>query len=118
MADVIVKSFDELDSSYQGAFMHAAKSLGVTAWGMNIERLPPGWADYPLHDHAADGQEEVYLVLEGSVTLEADDDRWTLNPGSLARVGPEQMRKITPGDEGATVLVLGGTPGKAFEPKA
>ena len=68
MADITVKDFDELDSSYEGAFMHAAKTLGVTSWGMNIERLPAGWADYPLHDHVGDGQEEVYVVLEGSVT--------------------------------------------------
>jgi len=26
-------------------------------------------------------------------------------------------RKITPGGEGATLLVIGGTPGKAYEPK-
>ena len=118
MPDVTVKKFDELDSSYEGAFLHAAKSLGVTAWGMNIEKLPPGWPDYPLHDHAGDGQEEVYIVLEGDVTLEADGESWRLEPGNLARVGAEQMRKVTPGDQGATLLVLGGTPGKAYEPKS
>ena len=118
MTDITVKNFDELDNSYEGAFLHAAKSLGVTSWGMNIERLPAGWADYPLHDHSGDGQEEVYVVLEGSVTLEAEGDVWTLKPGNLARVGPESKRKITPGDEGATLLVIGGTPGKAFEPKS
>ena len=118
MADITVKDFDELDSSYEGAFMHAAKSLGVTSWGMNIERLPAGWADYPLHNHVGDGQEEVYVVLEGSVTLEAEGESWTLKPGNLARVGPEPKRKITPGDEGATLLVIGGTPGKAYEPKS
>jgi hypothetical protein len=34
----------------------------------------------------------------------------------LARVGPIQKRKIIPGDEGVTLLALGGTPGKAYEP--
>jgi len=53
MADITVKGFDELDNSYQGAFLHAAKSLGVTSWGMNIERLPAGWADYPLPGHSS-----------------------------------------------------------------
>ena len=118
MADITVKNFDELDSVYEGAFLQAAKSLGVTSWGMNIERLPAGWADYPLHDHVEDGQEEVYVVLEGSVMLEAEGESWTLEPGNLARVGPAPKRKITPGDAGATLLVIGGTPGKAYEPKA
>ena len=76
MADVTVKSFDDLES-YQGPagrsgqFLYAARSIGVTAWGMNVLRLPPGWADYPDHDHKSDGQEEVYVVLEGSATLPA-----------------------------------------------
>lgn len=121
MADVTVKRFDELDSyrdeSSGGAFLYAGKGLGVTAWGMNIERMPPGWAEYPEHDHAEEGQEEVYVVLEGSVTLHADGKTWELEPGSLARVGPQQKRKLVPGNAGATVLALGGTPGKAYEPR-
>ena len=54
MADVTVKDFDELDG-YEGMFLYAAKDLGVTAWGMGIERLPPHWDGYPDHDHAEDG---------------------------------------------------------------
>jgi len=35
----------------------------------------------------------------------------------LARVGAEQKRRIVPGSRGATILALGGTPGKAYEPR-
>ncbi len=115
MADVIIKGIDDLEG-YQEQFLYAGKGLGVTAWGMNILKLPPDWADYPDHDHVKDGQEEVYVVLQGSATLQAEGEHWDLTPGMLARVGPEQRRKITPCDEGVTLLVLGGTPGKAYEP--
>ena len=119
MADVTVKRLDELDS-YEGSgrFLYAGKSLGVTAWGMNVERLPPGWPEYPDHDHAEEGQEEVYVVLKGSATLEAAGESWQLEPGSLARVGPAQKRKLVPGEEGVTLLAIGGTPGKAYAPRA
>src|ERR1043165_1665211 len=70
MADVTVKHLDELDS-YAGQFLYAGRGLGVTAWGMNVARLPAGWQDYPEHDHAEQGQEEVYVVLEGSARLAA-----------------------------------------------
>ena len=113
MADVTVKTIDEFEN-HGGRFFSAGKGLGVTAWGMNAERLPAGWADYPDHDHAEDGQEEVYVVLEGSATLEAGGESWTLVPGVFARVGAEQKRKITPGGDGVTLLAIGGTPGKAF----
>jgi mannose-6-phosphate isomerase-like protein (cupin superfamily) len=118
MADVTVKRIDDLES-YAGEkrFNYAAKGLGVTAWGMNVLRLPAGWADYPDHDHAKDGQEEVYVVLEGSATMEASGERFELAPGILVRVGAQQKRKIVPGPKGVTILALGGTPGKAYEPR-
>jgi len=115
MADVTIKTIEELEG-YAGRFLYAGRGLGVTAWGMNVLRLPPRWADYPDHDHSKDGQEEVYVVLEGGATLQAGAETWPLEPGSLARVGAGQKRKIIPGDEGVTLLALGGTPGKAYDP--
>ena len=117
MADITIKQFDDLDSyKGEGRFCYAAKSLGVSSWGMSILRLPPGWSDYPEHDHTKDGQEEVYLVLEGSARLDAGGETFPLERGTLARVGPGQKRKIVPGPNGVTLLALGGTPGKAYPP--
>jgi mannose-6-phosphate isomerase-like protein (cupin superfamily) len=122
MSDIMVKRIDEFDS-YQGPggppgqFVYAGKGLGVTAWGMNVLRLGPHWTGYPDHDHAKDGQEEVYVVLAGSATLESGGERWDLRPGTMARVGPERKRRILPGAEGVTLLAIGGTPGKAYEPR-
>ena len=112
MADVTVKHLDELEShGGNGRFLFARKGLGVTSFGVNVERFPAGYADYPDHDHSKDGQEEVYFVVEGSVTLHAGEEAFELRPGTFARVGPKQKRKIVPGDDGVTVLVLGGVPG-------
>jgi uncharacterized cupin superfamily protein len=116
MADVTVKKFDEMESyKDEGRFVYAGRSLGVSAWGMNLENFPPAWDGYPEHDHADDGQEEVFIVLKGSATLHAEGETWTLAPGMLARVGPTTKRKIVPGAEGVTMLVLGGTPGKPYK---
>ena len=117
MADVTVKSFEELES-YQNQFLYAGRGVGVTSYGMNVLRLPPGWAGYPEHDHAKDSQEEVYAVLQGSARLTAGGESWELVPDTLARVGARQKRLIVPGPAGVTILALGGTPGKAYEPPA
>jgi mannose-6-phosphate isomerase-like protein (cupin superfamily) len=117
VADVTLKHFDELDN-HGGMFLYARKGLGVTAWGMNVERLPANWAEYPEHDHDKDGQEEVYVPLEGSATLECEGETWKLEPGTLARVGPGEKRKVVPGDQGVTMLVIGGTPGKPYTPES
>jgi mannose-6-phosphate isomerase-like protein (cupin superfamily) len=116
MADVTVKTIDDFED-YGGQFFYAGKGLGVTAWGMNVERLPAGWDGFPDHDHAEQGQEEVYVVLAGHGTLHANGESWSLEPGTFARVGAEQKRRIVPGAEGVTLLALGGTPGKAYEPR-
>jgi mannose-6-phosphate isomerase-like protein (cupin superfamily) len=70
---------------------------------------------HPEHDHAEEGQEEVYLVLEGSATLHVDDEQFRLDPGTVARVGPAQKRKIVTGSDPVRFIALGAVPGKAYE---
>lgn len=121
MNDVTIKRLDELEC-YQGEheipgirFHFAGKQLGVAAWGMNVLSLEAGADGYPEHDHIEDGQQEVYVLLRGSATLIAGDQRWLLEAGTMALVGPATKRKLLPGAEGATVLAIGATPGKAYE---
>lgn len=120
MSDVTVKRFDEVphytgEHAIPGIKFHTAgRALGVTAWGMNVLAIDAGCTAYPEHDHVKDGQEEVYVVLQGSGTLEAAGAATSLEPGTLARVGPATKRKIVPGPGGIVVLALGGTPGKVY----
>jgi hypothetical protein len=46
--------------------------------------------------------------------MQAGDESFELIPGTFARVGPGQKRKLIPGDDGVTLLALGGKPG-SFE---
>jgi len=115
MADVTFREIDEMDPIHGGLARRARAELGVTAWGMQVLTLPPNWDGYPLHEHGPDAydanQEEVYIPLEGSATLVADDERFELRPGTMARVGPRQLRQIVPGPDGIRFVALGGAPG-------
>jgi uncharacterized cupin superfamily protein len=115
MADVTVKRTEDFEATYGGAMLKARAGLGVTSFGMQLMRFPPHMDRYPEHDHAESGQEEVYVVLEGRVHLRAGDEEHDLEPGVFARVGPNETRMITTGDEGAVMLALGGIPGSPFE---
>ena len=115
MADVTVKRTEDFEATFGGAMLKARSGLGVTSFGMQVMRFPPNADRYPEHDHAESGQEEVYIVLEGRVHLRAGDEEHDLEPGVFARVGPNETRMLTTGDEGAVMLALGGIPGKAFE---
>lgn len=120
MSDITVKQVEEIEY-YQGPhavegihFHTAGKDLGVSAWGMNVLVMAPHCPNYPKHDHVKDGQEEVYVVLAGSATLETADESVLLEPGTLVRVGPAVKRTLVPGEQGVTVLALGATPGQAY----
>ena len=45
------------------------------------------------------------------MTLIAGGEEHRIEPGVFARVGPNEKRKLTTGEQGALVLVLGGVPG-------
>ena len=124
MADVKAKKIDDI-AAYEGPssipgirFRPAGRDLGVSAFGMNVVAIEAGCTGYPAHNHAKDGQEEVYVVLDGDGSLEADDGvKTALGRGTLVRVGPATTRTILPGPKGIVVLALGGTPGKAYSAK-
>ncbi len=118
MSDVTVKRIDDMESAYGGGFILARKSLGVSSFGMQVERYPADADSYPEHDHADDGQEEVYTALSGKAYLLVDGEEHVLEPGVFARVGPGQKRKIVTRGEHVELLVMGATPGAVYAPPA
>jgi len=116
MPDVAIKRVEDFDSPNGGGFCRARASLGVTSFGMQVENFPPNFEHYPEHDHADDGQEEIYTALSGSATLHAEGQTYSLEPGVFVRVGPSVTRKITTGGQPVQLLALGGTPGQAYSP--
>jgi hypothetical protein len=118
MGDYAVKRIDDMDAALFGSFKRARAELGVESFGMQVIDLPPSFDDYPSHDHAHDGQEEVFLALRGVGELEVGGERMPLDADHMVRVGPAEQRKVWVGLEGMRLLVLGGTPGQVYAPPA
>lgn len=116
MADVTIKRTEDFEAIFGGGFRRVRAGLGVTSFGIAVIELPPDFQRYPTHDQSHDAQEEVYTLLSGRATLVVGDEEHELEPGVWARVGPDEKRKLVTGEEGARVLALGGTPGRAYEP--
>ena len=88
MADYTAKRIDEMEAAFLGAFKRARAELGVESFGMQVMDLPARLEQYPEHDHAESGQEEVYFVVEGSGVMRVDGEEVDLRPGlSVAVVG-------------------------------
>jgi mannose-6-phosphate isomerase-like protein (cupin superfamily) len=115
MADYTVKRIEDMEAIYRGSFIKVRAELGITSFGMQIVALPPDAHAYPEHDHGTDGQEEVYLVLDGTAEMEIEGERFPLDSETMVRVASGTMRKLHTADEGARVLVIGAVPGKPYE---
>jgi uncharacterized cupin superfamily protein len=115
MADYTVKKIDDMEAVFLGAFKRARAELGVSAFGIQVMDLPPNLEQFPEHDHAEDGQEEVYVVMRGKAEVEVDGERVPIDPETIIRISADAKRKIYTGDEPARILALGGVPGKAYE---
>jgi len=99
-------AFAKLDPAAEERFVSLRRALGVTTFGINQIRLGPGQRGR-IHRHLQ--QEEVYLVLSGTLTLWIEGERHELGAGEIARVGPEVRRQIAnPHPEAVVLIALGG----------
>jgi tetratricopeptide (TPR) repeat protein len=95
------------------------RRFDITAFGVNAYRAPSGVGLISEHDETLlgeAGQEELYIVLNGAATFEIDGESIEAPAGSMVNVQPTAKRKATSQEDGTTILVVGGTPGKAYEP--
>jgi mannose-6-phosphate isomerase-like protein (cupin superfamily) len=82
---------------------------------MQVLDFPAGFADYPEHDHSEDGQEEVYVVLDGHADFVIDGEELAVSRGQMLKVDAGTRRKLYPGPDGVRILAIGCTPGEIYE---
>jgi hypothetical protein len=88
-------------------------SFGVNAW----TGRDAGDRIINEHDEAEeDSNEELYLVQRGRATFELDGERVDAPAGTLVFARPGVTRTAFAEEPGTTIVALGGTPGKAYEP--
>ena len=109
-----VVDVDEIPYTW-GTFKFVRHHLGVTAFGFAQIDFPPGKVGSE-HDETGSGQEEVYLALAGSGSLEVDGETVEMKPGRYVLVPPQAKRRPTAGPEGMSFLVIGGVPGGVYDP--
>lgn len=100
-------SVTRLDHDTPERFVALRRALGVTGLGLNQIVLRPGERGR-IHRHEA--QEEVYIVLRGTLTLEVEGESRDLGPDEVVRVGPEVRRRLVNLGPGVlSMIALGGT---------
>lgn len=99
-------AFTSIDRDTAERFQLLRRDLGISSFGMNLIRLAPGQRG---RVHAHERQEEVYLVLDGELTLIIDGEEHVLGPDDVARVGPAPRRQlVNASPQRVVLLALGG----------
>ncbi len=87
-------------------FNRLRAELGVTSFGINEIVLAPRQRGR-IHRHRR--QEEVYVVLEGTLTIALEGEEQPLEAGELIRVAPGIRRQlVNRGPDKLVLLALGG----------
>ena len=120
MAGYAVANLDEIEEQDDGRcpWRPVRHHFGITAFGVN------GWTgrnagDRIINEHDEDepgGNEELYLVQQGRAVFELDGERVDAPAGTLVFARPDVKRTAFAEEPGTTIIALGGTPGKAYEP--
>lgn len=94
-----------LDPDIGERFLPLRRQLGVSSFGMNQMVLEPGQRSR-IHRHAR--QEEVYLVLEGTLSLLLEGEETELGSGELIRVAPQIRRQLVNRGPGRVLMLAFG----------
>ena len=115
-----VARLEEIEELTDGRepFRPVRHHFGITSFGVNA------WTAHEVgdriineHDESdPDSDEELYLVVRGRAMFELDGDRVAAPTGTLIFAPPGVKRTAFAEEPETTVIALGGTPGKAYEP--
>ena len=115
MSGYTAKSIDDLPTLWDGFAKLVRPGMEITAFGANIMDLPPDYST-KAHDESDSGQQELYVALRGSGSVDIDGERHQLDGDHLVRVDPGTSRVLSSGPDGLRVLCVGGVPGGVYEP--
>jgi redox-sensitive bicupin YhaK (pirin superfamily) len=114
MAGYTAKAIDDLPTLWDGFAKLVRAGMDITSFGANIMDLAPDYST-PSHNESESGQEELYVALRGSGSVEIDGTRHPLDGDHLVKVDPATERVLSSGPDGLRALILGGVPGGVFE---
>ena len=79
--------------------------LELEQFGITYQQIAPNFRIPFGHRHK--NQEEIYVVLSGSLRAKVEDETVELGPFDALRVHKDTMRSFEAGPEGAEVLAVG-----------
>jgi mannose-6-phosphate isomerase-like protein (cupin superfamily) len=94
---------------YPGEMRFLTGPLEAEQAALTYRRMPPGTGGRGSYGHRHKTQEELYLVVEGTLTFKVGDDVFEAGPGASVRVAPETVRSVHNDSDQDVILVIAST---------
>ena len=97
MGNWTIKSLDEMDDvlgEYPGEMYMTTSAVGAEQVALTYRRMPAETGGKGSYGHAHKTQEELYLVLSGTLQFKLDDEILDVPARTAVRVAPEVVRSV------------------------
>ena len=109
MSDYTIRALEDAPDvlgDYPGEMRFLTHPLGAEQVALTWRRMPPDAGSRGSYGHRHKTQEELYLVVSGTLTFKLGDDVVEVGPGHVVRVPPATWRGIhNDGDEDAILVI-------------
>jgi hypothetical protein len=121
MAGYAVARLDEIDEQVDGRCLYrpVRHHLGITSFGATAWTARAA-GDLIIDEHDEGdptADQELFVVLSGHAAFELERERVDAPAGTLVFAPPRTKRRAFAKEAGTTVMLIEGTPGKAYEPR-
>jgi len=109
MSDYTVIGLDDAPDvlgDYPGEMRFLTGPLAAEQAALTWRRMPPDTGGRGSYGHRHRTQEELYLVVEGTLTFKVGDDVFEAPAGTAVRVPPRTLRSVHNDGDADVVLVI------------
>jgi mannose-6-phosphate isomerase-like protein (cupin superfamily) len=100
---------------YPGEMRFLTGPLEAEQSALSYRRMPPGTGGRGSYGHRHKTQEELYLVVDGTLTFKIGDDVFEAGPGTAVRVAPEAVRSVHNDSDADVVLVITSVKAESYD---
>ena len=93
-------------ADYPGEMRFLTGPLEAEQAALTYRRMPPGTGGRGSYGHRHRTQEELYLVVDGTLTFKVGDDVFDAPAGTAVRVAPSAVRSVHNDTDSDVVLVI------------
>jgi quercetin dioxygenase-like cupin family protein len=121
MARYAVARLDELEEFVDDGSLYrpVRLQLGITSFGASAWSARAA-GELIIHEHDSGdptADQELFVVLRGHAAFEIEGDRVDAPAGTFVYAPPGIKRRAFAEEAGTAILLIEGTPGKAYEPR-